>query len=167
VKTNQAADFPTSIRPMTEAERATFRTLIEDTYRSFVERVAEGRERSVEQIDSVGQGRIWSGTQAREKGLVDAIGGLGEAIAEAKQLADIPASDQVGLMIYPKPKSFLERLKELAVDETAARMGAGPPQVFGLAGARELARTLTAAGVALREGPGRPLTVMPFIPRIH
>ncbi len=167
VKTNDGADFPTSIRPMTEAERATFRTLIEDTYRSFVERVAEGRERSFEQIDSVAQGRIWSGTQARERGLVDAVGGLGTAIAQAKELADIPASEQVGLLIYPKEKTFLERLKEFAVDQSAARTGAGLQQALGLRGARELGQTLTAAGVALREGPGRPLAVMPFVPRIH
>ena len=129
--------------------------------------MSEGRERSFEQIDSVAQGRIWSGEQARERGLVDAVGGLGAAIAQAKELADIPASDQVGLLIYPKGKTFLERLKELAVDQSAAQAGAGLQQAFGLASARELLQTLTAAGVALREGPGRPLAVMPFVPRIH
>jgi protease-4 len=166
VKTNEAADFPTSIRPMTEAEHATFRALIEDTYRSFVERVAEGRERSFEQIDSVGQGRIWSGTQARERGLVDEVGGLDTAIALAKQLADIEPSARVGLLIYPKEKTLLERLKEFAVDQGAVRTTV-LQQAAGLRVLRDLGETLTAAGVALREGSGRPLAVMPFVPRIH
>jgi len=171
VKTNEAADFPTSIRSLTEPERATFRSLIEDTYRSFVERVAEGRERTYEQIDSVAQGRIWSGTQARERGLVDEVGGLEAAIDEAKRLAEIDPKATVGLLIYPKEKTFLERLKDLAIEQgTVHLLGgsrSGPREASGLPLLRELGRTLTAAGVALREGPGRPLAVMPFVPRIH
>jgi protease-4 len=170
VKTNPAADFPTSTRPLTEAERATFRALIQDAYRSFVERVAEGRERSVEQIDSVAQGRIWSGTQARERGLVDEVGGLDTAISTAKKLAGIPATERVGLLVYPKEKTLLERLREFAVEQGAARMSRTGPDLWGGAGIdglRRLGETLTAAGVALREGPGRPLAVMPFVPQIH
>ncbi len=170
VKTNPAADFPTSTRPLTEAERATFRALIQDTYRSFVKRVAEGRERSVEQIDSVAQGRIWSGTQARERGLVDEVGGLETAIGAAKKLAGIPTSERVGLLVYPKEKTLLERLREFAVEQGIARMSQTGPDLWAAAdidGLRRLAEMLTAVGVALREGPGRPLAVMPFVPQIH
>lgn len=172
VKTNPMADFPTSIRPMSDAERETFRAPIQDTYRSFVERVAEGRGRTFEQIDSLAQGRIWSGTQARERGLVDEVGGLDTAIRAARKLAEIDPSESVGLVVYPKRKSFLDQLRDLASDPgrtmTAGR-GAGTwlRGSASLRAAREVSDALTGAGMALRAESGRPLAVMPFVPRIR
>lgn len=172
VKTNEAADFPTTIRPLTEEERATFRSVIQDIYRNFVSRVAQGRKRSTGEIETVAQGRIWSGTQAAERGLVDRVGGLDEAIAEAKELAGIPAGANVGLVLYPQEKSFLERLAALAemggsAPARLARGSSGFDQLALERLGRELRGSLAAAGVALREGPGRPLAVMPFVPHIH
>jgi protease-4 len=172
VKTNEAADFPTTIRPLTEAERATFQAVIQAIYRNFVARVAAGRKRSVEEIDAVAQGRIWSGTQAQERGLVDRVGGIGTALEAAKELADIEPSARVGLLIYPKEKTFLEQLMDMAFMRGAAlvgQAGGGPAleERAALQVARELRETLTAAAAALREGPGRPLAVMPFVPRIR
>ncbi|MFN2421534.1 MAG: S49 family peptidase [Gemmatimonadota bacterium] len=61
MKTHPGADFPTTTRPLSEAERETFRRLIDDLYRTFVLQVAQGRERPVAEIEPVAQGRVWTG----------------------------------------------------------------------------------------------------------
>ncbi|MGH3113011.1 MAG: signal peptide peptidase SppA, partial [Gaiellaceae bacterium] len=102
VATNEGAAFPTTTRALTEAERVTFRALIEDLYRGFVERVAAGRGMTVERVDAVAQGRVWSGTQALERGLEDRVGGLQAAIDAAKKLAELDPDAPVSLVVYPR-----------------------------------------------------------------
>lgn len=94
-----------------DEERAKFEEWIKTTYyRDFVPKVAKGRSKDPEYIDSVGQGRVWTGTQARERGLVDEFGGLEKAIEVAKQLAKIPADKGVERVIFPYPTTFLQQL---------------------------------------------------------
>ena len=94
-----------------DEERAKFEEWIKTTYyRDFVPKVAKGRSKDPEYIDSVGQGRVWTGTQARERGLVDEFGGLDKAIEIAKQLAKIPADKGVERVILPYPTTFLQQL---------------------------------------------------------
>lgn len=78
-------------RPFTEAEREELARRMERVYRLFLERVAAGRRLTVEQVDAVGGGRVWTGAQALERGLVDQIGGFGEAVEKACELAGLPA----------------------------------------------------------------------------
>ena len=73
-------------------------------------KVAKGRGKDPEYIDSVGQGRVWTGSQGKEKGLVDEFGGLDRAVAIAKQLANIPADKEVHRVILPYPQTFLQQL---------------------------------------------------------
>jgi protease-4 len=84
-----------------------------ETYRDFVQGVAEGRKMEVEAVEKVAQGRVWTGEQARERGLVDALGGLDAAIAAAKELAGIPMEEQVSLLYLPKAKPLLDRILDL------------------------------------------------------
>ena len=92
-------------------ERAKFEEWIKTTYyRDFVPKVAKGRSKDPEYVDSVGQGRVWTGSQARERGLVDEFGGLDKAIEVAKQLAKIPADKGVERVIFPYPTTFLQQL---------------------------------------------------------
>src|SRR5690349_12044387 len=92
-------------------ERAKFEQWIKDTYyNDFVPKVAKGRKRDPQYIDSVGQGRVWTGGQAKERGLVDEFGGLDKAIEVAKQLANIPADKGVERVILPYPQTFLQQL---------------------------------------------------------
>jgi protease IV len=92
-------------------ERAKFVDWIKTTYyRDFVPKVAKGRKKDPEFIDSVGQGRVWTGGQAKDKGLVDEFGGLDRAIDVAKQLANIPADKGVERVIMPYPVTFLQQL---------------------------------------------------------
>ena len=94
-----------------DEERAKFEEWIKTTYyRDFVPKVAKGRNKDAQFIDSVGQGRVWTGTQAKEHGLVDEFGGLDKAIEVAKQLAKIPADKGVERVILPYPTTFLQQL---------------------------------------------------------
>jgi protease IV len=89
VNTNKNSDFPSVVRPMNPYEKAVMQSGIETVYRDFVSKVASGRKMKFETVDSIGQGRVWSGTSAIKIGLVDEIGGLTEAIKGAADLAKL------------------------------------------------------------------------------
>ena len=92
-------------------ERAKFQDWIKTTYyQDFVPKVAQGRHKDAQYVDSVGQGRVWTGAQAKDRGLVDDFGGLDKAIEVAKQLAKIPADKGVERVILPYPTTFLQEL---------------------------------------------------------
>ncbi|HZE73430.1 MAG TPA: signal peptide peptidase SppA [Pyrinomonadaceae bacterium] len=94
-----------------DSERQKFQEWINTTYYDdFVPKVARGRNKNVEYIDSVGQGRVWTGFQAKERGLVDEFGGLDRAVEVAKELAKIPADKGVQRVIFPYPRTFLQEL---------------------------------------------------------
>jgi protease-4 len=89
VNTNENSDFISLFRPMEVYEREVMQMSIEKVYADFVSKVAEGRKKSYESVDEIGQGRVWSGTNALRLGLADEIGGLREAIRGASELAGI------------------------------------------------------------------------------
>ncbi len=89
VSTNKNSDFPSIVRPMNSYEKEVMQMSIEDTYKDFIGKVAAGRKMTPGSVDSIGQGRVWSGTRAIKNGLVDEIGGLKDAIKGAANLAGI------------------------------------------------------------------------------
>lgn len=89
VNTNANSDFPSLFRPMTDHERDIMQLSIEQVYSDFVAKVAEGRKMEKAGVDSIGQGRVWSGSSAMKIGLVDEMGGLNDAIKGAAELAGI------------------------------------------------------------------------------
>ncbi len=89
VKTGQFADLGTVSRPMTEAEKMILQQDVNRTYSNFTQKVADGRKKSQAYIDSIGQGRVWSGTEALQNGLVDRLGDIDDAIASAAKKAKI------------------------------------------------------------------------------
>src|SRR6266478_4522484 len=94
-----------------DSERKKFEDLVKGTYyEEFLPKVAKGRGKSTDEIDKLGQGRVWTGQQGKERGLVDEYGGLDQAIEIAKQLANIPADKGVQRVIMPRPPSFFEQL---------------------------------------------------------
>jgi protease IV len=93
-----------------DSERAKFQEFLKTTYDDFTDKVAKGRSKDQTYIDSIGQGRVWTGRQGRENGLVDEYGGLDKAIEIAKQLANIPADKGVQRVIRPIPPNWLEEL---------------------------------------------------------
>jgi protease-4 len=94
-----------------DTERQKFQEWINTTYYDqFVPKVARGRNKDAEYVDSVGQGRVWTGAQAKERGLVDEFGGLERAVEVAKELAKIPTDKGVQRVIFPYPRTFLQEL---------------------------------------------------------
>lgn len=89
VKTNENSDFPSIFRPMNVYEKQVMQAGIEKIYNDFVSKVSEGRKMSFESVDSIAQGRVWSGTNAMKLGLVDTLGGLKDAVRGAALLAGI------------------------------------------------------------------------------
>lgn len=79
-------------------------------FADFVPKVAKGRGKTDEEVNTLGQGRVWTGTQAKQNGLVDELGGLEKAIEIAKQLANLPAEKDVRRISYPAPRPFLDEL---------------------------------------------------------
>ncbi len=109
VGTNKNSVDYSLFEPMTNEFREIITVSIETTYQTFLSRVASGRNISMAQADSLAQGRVWSGMDAQRLGLVDEIGGLNDAIAEAADLAGI---SEYGVRKYPKYKSNFEMLME-------------------------------------------------------
>jgi protease-4 len=85
---------------------------LQSFYDGFVEKVAQSRHTTPEKIDAIAQGRVWTGQQAKQNGLVDALGGLDAAVAIAKERAKLGANTEVELVVYPPRKSFYELLSE-------------------------------------------------------
>lgn len=118
VKTNKNSDLLTLTRPMTEVERQLMQNTIEEGYNTFVGHVAEGRRKTVAQIDSIGQGRVWSGENAKEIGLIDDFGGLKDAIALAAEIEGLEEYRTVGLPALPDP---FQELFQVGTDNIRAR----------------------------------------------
>ncbi len=104
VKRGKHADMWSPYRDFDDDERALYQRNLEAFYRVFVARVSEGRAMSAGAVDSVGQGRVWSGLRAHQFGLVDSLGGLHEAFALAKQKVGIGPNDDVVIDLYPRPR---------------------------------------------------------------
>lgn len=107
VKTNKHADIGTIFRPLTKVERQIIQNSVENVYDTFISRVSLGRNLSKEYVDSVGQGRVWTGRDALELGLVDVLGGLETAIEISSNMADLQDYRIVNL---PKQKDPIEVL---------------------------------------------------------
>lgn len=91
VNTNKNSDFPSVYRPMSVYEKEVMQKTIDKVYEDFVSRVASGRKMSMERVDSIGQGRVWSGATAIENGLIDEFGGLNSSVETAAKLAGLEA----------------------------------------------------------------------------
>jgi protease-4 len=101
VKTNKNSDLLTITRPMTVYENDLLRKYIAQGYDTFISHVAEGRNMTKEQVDFIGQGRVWSGTNAKEIGLIDEFGGLDDAIQLAAEIAGVEEYQTVSLPVLP------------------------------------------------------------------
>lgn len=114
VKTNKYADLGDLSRPMREDEKALIQRSVEQTYDLFLTRCADGRGTTKAAIDSIGQGRVWAGEQALERGLVDQLGGLDDAIKEAAALADLT---EYSIKEAEGTKDFFTKFMEKQMEE--------------------------------------------------
>ncbi len=112
VSSGKLAEMNSPARPFTADERAKVEEQMQAFYDQFIEKVAQSRHTTPEKIDAIAQGRVWTGRQAKDIGLVDKLGGLDTAVALAKERAKIPANQDVDLVVYPPKKSFLEAFSD-------------------------------------------------------
>lgn len=111
-----------SLESWTDDQRALVDRMLDRIYDDFLERVASSRDLTVEQVDAVGRGRVWTGVQALEHGLVDELGGFSEAVAAAKELAGIDSDARVELVDLPRLRPWWqEMVKRRSEDEAAIR----------------------------------------------
>ncbi|HEY3128248.1 MAG TPA: signal peptide peptidase SppA [Acidobacteriota bacterium] len=106
LKTRKNADIFSFIDLLTPEQEQRVRAWMSEVYNDFVSKTAEGRKKSFEAIEPMAHGRIWSGTQAKDRALVDALGGIDEAVNQVRALAQIPASEKIRFVIYPKKKTL-------------------------------------------------------------
>ena len=107
VKTNPYADFGNLTRPMNDGEKGLMQMYVNKGYELFLTRCSDGRGISIEELDKIAQGRVWTGSTAKELGLVDELGGLDKALEIAIAKAGV---DAYTVMNYPKKEGFLESL---------------------------------------------------------
>ena len=154
------AEINSPARPYNPDELKKLREQLQAFYDQFVEKAAESRHSTPEKIDQLAQGRVWTGLQAKQNGLVDALGGLDRAIALAKQRAKIAADSEVELVIYPPRKSFYEILTD-QFGTSGDQMAAGAWLSANLtSGEMEALRTIRGPLGLFRRG--EPLALMPF-----
>ena len=103
---------------------AKLQSIVLSMYGLFLERVSQGRELSISEVDEIAQGRVWTGEQAHGRGLVDRIGGLRAAVQEANKLRDVDEDADVYLVTYPPPKPLVEEISDL-LEARVARAAAG------------------------------------------
>lgn len=111
VKTNEASDFGTMGRPFNAGESAAMQAYVDRGYALFLKRVADGRKMRVADVDSIAQGRVWTGAQAVKIKLVDRLGSLEDAVAEAARRAKVK---DYAVAAYPAQASWLENLMDAA-----------------------------------------------------
>ena len=139
-----------------EDERAKFQSFLSGFYEVFTTKAAEGRGMALEDLEAVAQGRVWTGVQALEHGLIDELGGLDDAIAYAATSAEL---EEYGIVRYPERRSFIDQLMEeltnpdagadAALAEVVSGGGAFPAATTGLSGLVRLNRVLADGGAAL------------------
>jgi len=118
VRTNSHSDSPSLTRPLNDFERAAIQANVERTYSTFTGVVAAGREMRQTAVDSIGQGRVWSGSDAAGIGLVDTFGGLTDAINEAATLAGL---EEYRVMEKPDATDFYTRILKQMTGEMRAK----------------------------------------------
>jgi len=156
VQSGRNADMESPFTPFTPEQRARLMEYMQVFYRGFVQKAAVSRHTTPERIDSIAQGRVWTGQQAHQHGLVDALGGLDRAVAIAKQRAGIPEEEDVELVVYPPRRTLYETLAE--------HFGSSGVTVWAqLAGdgERRAMAALLAPGRLFRRG--EPLALMPGV----
>jgi protease-4 len=157
VQNGRYADLYSPVRPFTPEERAKVEEQMQATYDAFVEKAAAGRHTTPERIDAVAQGRVWTGRQAKDLGLVDELGGLDRALSLAKERAKIPPDSDVEVVTYPAHRSLYELVANpFGRSEGAMTLGA----LLGLRDARSLSALSAPMRVFRR---GEPLALMPNV----
>jgi len=147
--------------------------MMKRTYDDFVNKAARGRSQSYDKVHEVAQGRVWTGSRAKEVGLVDELGGLDKAIVETKALIGLKPDDKVRLVAYPKEQTLVDMIqKTLGTSSSAVRTGAGLDGMSTVIDALPVPAALNsvmkqAVAISAMFQKENVLTVMPFTIHLH
>lgn len=152
-------------RPLAPEVGQVIQSVIDKGYRDFTGRVAQARKRSVAQIDAIARGRVWSGAQARERGLVDAFGGLDDAIADAAQRARLGKSGDYRVRYMERAATpferFFSRVASTGMGSTWLRESSGL-QLLAASMSPHMARDLRFLEASLKPTPGKPVKALAY-----
>jgi len=146
IKRGDNADLFSPLAGFSDDQAALIQAEMKSVYDDFVNKVAQGRGKTYDEIHRIGQGRVWTGEQSIENGLIDRLGGIREAIQLAKEKAGIPEGDKVRIRVLPKPMTLMEAIFDTGVDDLArARTEAQiPPELLEAYRTYQSIRPLTA-----------------------
>jgi protease IV len=146
-----SATMFTGTQDYTPAEWSRFQAWLDRVYVDFTGKVAEGRKLPKEKVLEIAKGRIWSGQDAKNLGLVDELGGYDTALKLAKKAAGIPESEEVRIAVYPSPKTWLETLLHRSGPDSSDKEGIAQTLARILEEVQPVARELDAAGITRKE----------------
>ena len=153
------ADLQLSTRPLSPASRERMKAEVASIYDLFVDRVHEGRGLDRAKVDAVGQGRVWTGAQAREVGLVDELGGLREAVKVGKKRLSIAEDKDVALVVFPAPRSLAQQIADALTGKETESYLPTPALLSGIARRAEPWLEALQSGV--------PMAALPFALEVH
>ncbi|HTR54117.1 MAG TPA: signal peptide peptidase SppA [Kofleriaceae bacterium] len=155
-----------SFQPWTDDEKSLIGASMQSVYKQFVARVAEGRHQTVEQIQPIAQGRVWTGAKAKELGLVDAIGGLDAALAAARALAKV--APETDLEVYPPTPTLRDVLAGFGQVRAALPLASAVDWRAELAAldphVADAAQRLIEQLASFRGAPIQTLAILPVLP---
>ena len=161
------ADMWTGTHDYTPAEWKRFEDWLDRVYVDFTGKVAEGRNLPKDKVLQIAKGRIWSGQDAKNLGLVDELGGFDTALKLAKKAAGIPENEDVKLVMFPHRKNFVESLLQREGPDNSEREGASAALAGMLKAVQPVARGLRALGldpaVADKKDQGDDILRMPAV----
>jgi protease IV len=150
VHQGENATMFTGTQDYTPAEWARFQAWLDRVYVDFTSKVADGRKLSKDKVLEIAKGRIWSGQDAKALGLVDELGGYDTALKLAKKAAGVPGDEEVRVVVYPRPKGFLEGELEWRSPDNSEKEAVGQTMARILETVQPVARQLDAAGIKAR-----------------
>ena len=156
VSDGRYAEIYSPIRRFSDEERRKIEQQMSTFYDRFVEKVAQARKTTAERIDKVAQGRVWTGRQAQQLGLVDDLGGLDRALMLAKEQAGISLDEEIELIFYPRQRNLLELVSASLVGGSA-----GIPASLAWVSKYQGLNALIASLDLFRRG--EPLALMPYV----
>jgi protease-4 len=156
VSLGKNAEMGSELQPFTPDQQQRFAALIDGTYKGFIAHVADGRHLDPKTVDGIARGRVWTGAQAKDRGLVDALGGFDVAVRLAKEAAHLPVDQPAALKSFPRPRSPFEALFNGLNDSE-------PPQILTtlkrLAALEPLVQKLAALSPGTEDAEMRPVRI--------
>jgi protease IV len=147
VHQGENATMFTGTHDYTPAEWGRFQAWLDRVYVDFTSKVADGRKLPKERVLEIAKGRIWSGQDAKNLGLIDELGGYDMALKLAKKAAGVPEGDDVKIVVFPRPKTFIESVIERRGVDNSDREGVSQALSRILQVVQPVARQLDAMGI--------------------